>query len=259
MTDPHRPPNEDGTWHNNEAFWRECYPYLFPRQRFDVASDQVHQVMGLLGLAHGHVLDLCCGPGRHAVALAQRGLQVTAVDSSSFLLDKARQRATEAAVEIDFVAADMRCYMNPKAFDCVLNMYSSFGYFDDAADDLVVLRNIYESLKPGGSCLLDMVNKSWLSNFVEPTHSSQEPDGTLLVQRYELLDNNTRQSIEWRLIRDGQEHIFKFYIRIFSGEELRDLLHVAGFGSVALYGDLRGKRYGRRTERLIAVGHKAGV
>jgi len=79
----------------------------------------------------------------------------------------------------------------------------------------------------------------------------------LLVQRHELLDNNTRQSIEWSLTKDGQERTFKFYIRIFSGQELKDLMHAAGFSCVNLYGNLEGEKYGVMADRLIAVARKA--
>ena len=65
-------------------------------------------MIALSGVEGGDALDLGCGPGRHAVALAKRGFRVTAVDLSAFHLGKARARAADASVAIDFVEGDMR-------------------------------------------------------------------------------------------------------------------------------------------------------
>ena len=77
-------------WFENESFWRAFYPKMFNENRFAAADGQVRQVLRLAGKRRGAVLDLCCGPGRHSVAFAKRGWQVTGVDRSQFLLNKAR-------------------------------------------------------------------------------------------------------------------------------------------------------------------------
>jgi len=78
-------------WFENEEFWRELYPYMFPAERFLAAREQVDQILALSGSGRGKVLDLCCGPGRHAVEFAKHGFDVTGVDGSEFLLDRARE------------------------------------------------------------------------------------------------------------------------------------------------------------------------
>ena len=83
-------------WFEDDAFWRELYPYMFPPERLAAAAEQVAQVIALAGFSGRTVLDLCCGPGRHTVEFARLGLDVTGVDRTRFLLDRARERAQEA-------------------------------------------------------------------------------------------------------------------------------------------------------------------
>ena len=147
------------TWFENESFWREGYRFMFSDDAFRAASGQVEQIIALTGVSVGHVLDLGCGPGRHAVPLAIRGLNVTAVDGSPFLLGKAQEHANRSNVEIEFVQADVRAFHRPDRFDLAINMFSSFGYFADRADDRQVAANLHNSLRSGGLALLDVMSK----------------------------------------------------------------------------------------------------
>ncbi len=72
---------EPGPWHEQDTFWDTVAPVLFTERRWSDAPAEVEQVAYLLGLGSGaHVLDLCCGMGRHSLELARRGFQVTGVD-----------------------------------------------------------------------------------------------------------------------------------------------------------------------------------
>jgi SAM-dependent methyltransferase len=124
------------------------------------------------------VLDLCCGPGRHAVGLAQKGFGVTAVDLSPLLLEKARQHAVTSDTNVEFVLADMRSFVRPNAFDLALNFFTAFGYFADRADDQKVLTNIYSSLRPGGCVVIDIISKELLARRYE-SRVVDMPDGSI--------------------------------------------------------------------------------
>jgi len=150
-------------WFEDEEFWKEMYPFMFPEESFRLAEDQIEKVFTLAGYQGGAVLDLCSGPGRHSLALAKRGIQVTAVDRTEFLLNKAKEEATRLDLKIEFVLNDMRQFVRSRGFALVLSMYTSFGYFDDKDDDLRVLQNAYESLEPGGAILIDTLGKELLA------------------------------------------------------------------------------------------------
>ena len=139
-------------WHDDDEFWDAFQSTLFTPEHWERAPEQVD---ALLSLAKpepsARILDLCCGPGRHSLELARRGFVVTGVDRTERYLAVARARADKEGLKIEFVHADMREFVRPSAFDLVINLYTSFSYFRDPAEDRRVLENIHESLVPGGA------------------------------------------------------------------------------------------------------------
>jgi SAM-dependent methyltransferase len=243
-------------WFDDDSFWIELYPFMFPERRFADAAEQTERLVKLTKPQGREVLDLCCGPGRLSIALAQKGFLVTGVDRTAFLLKKARARAKAAEVTIEWILADMRNFLRPAAFDLVISMFTSFGYFANPQDDLQVLCNIFTNLRPGGLCLIDVRGKERVARELQATTAEALPDGTLLVQRHEVVDAWTRVRSEWILIRKGRAKTFTFHVTLYSGQELRERLEGAGFRDVTLYGNLEGDEYGPRAERLIAAARK---
>lgn len=242
-------------WFEDESFWAELYGFMFSDQRFREARAQADRIVELVRFEGTAILDLCCGPGRISIPMAQKGYAVTGVDLSAFLLEKARQRARGAGLHIEYIQEDMRRFKRPESFDLALSMFTSFGYFEDKAEDAAVLKNIYDSLKSGGSCLIDVVGKELLAGIYRPSHAHELEDGSILLERHQIFDDWTRIRNEWILIRGERAKTFRFHHTVYSGQELRDLMERVGF-RVQLYGDLSGGPYGTEAERLIAVGWK---
>lgn len=245
-------------WFDDEEFWIDLYPFLFTEERLGAAEEEIEGLLSLVPYQGGAVLDLCCGPGRHAVPLARRGLTVTGVDRSPHLLGRAEERGREAGVQVEWVRADMRDFVRPEAFDLAINMFTSFGYFDEREDDLLVLRNLRECLRPGGFLVMELTAKEWLAEGFHPTTSEELPDGSLLVQRHEIYDDWSRIRNEWILIRGRSVKRFRFHHTLYSGQELKDRLRQAGFTGVRLFGDLDGSAFGPHTKRLVAVASRPG-
>jgi len=245
-------------WFDDDLFWQELYPFMFPEERFASTPEQIEKVLTLTKPGGKAALDLCCGPGRCSIALAQAGFTVTGVDRTKFLLDKARGRARAAKTKVEWIQSDMRDFVRQDAFDLILSMFTSFGYFDDKEEDILVLRNIFNSLKSGGVCLIDVMGKERLAKILQPTTSDVLPDGTKLIQRHEIFDDWTRIRNEWILIRKGRAKSFTFHHTVYSGQELRERMRQVGFADVKLYGNLDGDGYGPNAQRLVAVASKAG-
>jgi SAM-dependent methyltransferase len=243
-------------WFDDLAFWRDTYSLMFSEKRFSNAIEQIDQVLKLTKPKGQDVLDLACGPGRWAIPFAQRGYKVTGVDKTQYLLDKAKAKTKAARLKIEWIKQDMRDFVRPQAFDLVLNMFTSFGFFDNKREDITVLQNIFTSLRPGGVFLIDVASKEWLAKMYEPTNSDILPDGTLMVQRHNISDNWTRVDNEWIFIRKGKIRSHKFSHTIYSGQELKDRMEQVGFVDIHLYGNIAGDEYGTKAQRLIAVGHK---
>jgi len=243
-------------WFDDDSFWRDLYLFMFSDQRFAEAEAQVDKALALVRPPGKSLLDLGCGPGRWAIPLARRGFQVTGVDRTKYLLAKGRANARKAGVDIEWLRKDMRDFVRPGAFDLAISMFTSFGYFDDDEEDLVVLRNVLDSLKPGGRFLIDVAGKEWVARIFQPTTSTVLEDGTRLIERHEIIDGWTRVRNEWILIRKGKVKTFNFHHTIYSGRELKDRMLAAGFHDVRLYGSLDGDEYGASAQRLVAVGQK---
>jgi SAM-dependent methyltransferase len=244
-------------WFDNEMFWKDMYPYLFTEERFSRAPEEVEKILALTKPEGKTALDLCCGPGRCSIAMAAAGFKVTGVDRTEFLLDKAVETANAARITIEWIQMDMRDFIRADAFDLALNVWTSFGYFDDKDEDLQVLSNILTNLKPGGVCLIEVLGKERLAKMFQPTTSSVLPDGTEIIQRHEIVDDWTRIQNEWILIRNGRVKRYKLNLTVYSGQELRDRLEQSGFTDVKLYGNLDGEEYGLNAQRLIAVARKS--
>ena len=244
-------------WFENDTFWSEMYPYMFSEARLAMAKDEVRNILALTGFQGGDVLDLCCGPGRHSVIFAQKGCQVTGVDRTPFLLKKAKEKAKAEGVEIEWLQKDMRYFKRPGTYDLALNMLTSLGYFDDQREDIVVLTNLYESLKPGGICVLDMMGREVLAKNFHPTVSEKYPDGNVLIQRRTIFDEWGRLHNERILVKGSKAFTFSFHQRIYSGQELKEHMLQVGFSTVKLFGSLDGDEYGPDATRLVAVAWKA--
>ena len=249
--------------HLPQEWWRELFDSLYLRTDGDVVENdantvrEVDMLVQATGLTAGDkILDLCCGPGRWSIPFARRGFRVTGVDRTRRFLDRARADARRAGVQIEWVRQDMRDFVRPGAFDLALSMFTSFGYFADQGEDLLVLRNIFASLRPGGSLLMEMAGKEILARVYQPTTSTPLPDGSVLVERHEVFDGWSRIRNLWTFVKGEKARSWRFHVTIYSGQELRYRLEQAGFTGVQLFGSFDGDEYGVDAKRLIAVARR---
>lgn len=241
-------------WYLDDDFWRTFGPLMFNADTFARAEEEVQQLLELLELPDplsGKVLDLGCGPGRHALPLAAAGLEVTAVDTSATLLDQLR--AAEGGQSIEIIEADMREFRREGHYDLALVMWTSFGYFEDESDHERVLENLRHSLAPGGRLVLDLVGLEYLCRSLEPVHLTEYEDGRLLIERPLLVDDMTRLENEWLLVDGERVDRRVFSHRVWSAGEAHALLRHNGFTVRGLYGDLAGSSYDLESERLVII------
>ncbi len=246
----------DSEWFENESFWEETYDFLFPEKLFADTNKQIDSILELTAFKGFSILDLCCGPGRCSIALAKKGFSVTGVDRSGFLLDKARERSRSEGVSVEWILEDMRDFSRPASYDLVLNLFTSFGYFDDKNDDIKVLERVFANLKPGGIFLIDVMGKERLAKIFQPSMVDVLEDGTMVLQRPEIFDNWTRVRNQWTIIKGDRARSFHFQHTIYSGQELKDRMTQVGFESIQLYGCLEASPYDSNAQRLVISGLK---
>lgn len=150
----------------------------------------------------------------------------------------------------------MRDFKRPGSFDIVLNLFTSFGYFEDPEDDRKVIENIYESLKPGGKALLEMMGKEVLARIFRERDWGEE-DGHLLLQERKLSQNWGWIEVRWILIKDNRRIEHNMSHRLYSAVELSSLLAKVGFSNIQVYGDLEGNEYNQQAKRLLMIAQKA--
>jgi SAM-dependent methyltransferase len=231
-------------------------PFMFTETSWENAPIQVDQLISLLGMAPGSkVLDCPCGPGRHALELARRGFEVTGVDRTAAYLDEARRRSQAEKLAPELLQADMRQFSRPEAFDVALSLFTSFGYFEDPAENEVVLRNYHRSLNAGGVLLMEMSGKEVIARIYQ-RRDWREVEGAFLLEERNVASDWRRMESRWILVKDGRVKEAHFSHWLYSAGELRRMLLDSGFSRVAFHGDLEGAAYDHEAKRLVAIAHK---
>ena len=244
------------TWHEDDEFWSVWMPVMFPEKRFAAAAEEAERAVGLLGVEPpAHLLDLCCGPGRHSLELARRGFCITGVDRTTSYLRQAKARAAAEGLSVEFVRADMRRFRRRRAFDGAVNLFTSFGYFEDPEDDLRAARNVCDSLKPSARLVMELMGKEVLARIFRERDWHEE-DGRLILEERRVVRDWSWIENRWILIEGDRRREHQVTHRIYSAVELRGLLTQVGFRQVDIYGGLDGSAYDQNARRLVAVARK---
>lgn len=164
------------------------------------------------------VLDLGCGNGRHALALAPYVKKITGLDLSETQLKIAEQ--SRKGERCDFVKGDMRDFQLGERFDLVLNMFTSFGYFDNINDNLSVLQRVRDHLHSKGVLILDYLNATWVRTHINPSEKK-------IIEGIEFkIDRSIENDRVHKTIQvAGRVH--KEIVTLFTKEELMSLLKAA--------------------------------
>ncbi len=251
------PDPEPDPWYHSffDASYLRVYGHLLTGERSEA---ETAFLLRALSLRPGDkLLDLCCGQGRHAVALAQRGLAVTAQDLSAGYLRQAGSLAAAAGVALDLVESDMRTIPFRDHFDAVINMFTAFGYFEDEGQNERVLAAVCGALRPGGRLLMDLLNREWLVRNYIPREWT-ERDGSLFLEERTFDAATSRNRVRFIVVGpDGtREEIGGHHIRVYALHEIIAMLDRAGLRFSTAYGGFDGEPYGLGTRRMIVVAER---
>jgi SAM-dependent methyltransferase len=244
-------------WFEDDQFWADFGFSIFNDDHWEAAAEESGSLIELLDLdGSQRIVDLCCGPGRHSLELARRGFDVTGVDRTDEYLEEARGRAEKEGLLVNFVKCDMREFAREEELDVVLNLYTSFGYFENPEDDNRLLDNVFRSLKPGGKLVIEMMGKEVLARKFTPHDWVEYPNGRILILDRKLIKHWSVIWNRWTVINGTERKEHEFEHRLYSGTELEWLLKGSGFSRVDVYGDLAGAPYDNSANRLVVVGIK---
>jgi len=228
-------------------WWRELFDSVYSRPAADQLADdaataaETAALAGAAGLETGdRVLDLCCGQGRHVLALARQGFaQVSGVDRSGALIRLARRRAEREGMPAVFHEGDARVFRGREnSADAITLLGNAFAYFDDG-DALRVLENAKRLLRAGGKLVLQASAGDWLREHFERRTWAWVDERHFLCRERSLSADGARL-----IARDVVVHAERGVIadqfygeRLYTGSALLQVLEGAGYRHVRLMAD----------------------
>lgn len=249
-------------WFEKEDFWINYSPILFDEARWQEAPTVANYVKKIANLKEkSSVLDAGCGIGRISVELAILGLNVTGVDIIQAELDAAKESADDEGVEITLLKADLRNFKTEKKFDCAVNLYTSFGYCETIEEDMMILKNIYDSLKSNGTFILECTSRETAIMYFTKGEIFDRANFTVKTH-FEVVGAWEGLRSQWDLYElgkvDNSTPIFshEFVQRLYSAADLRNQLLKIGFRNVNIYGDFDFSPYNETSRTMVIVAVK---
>lgn len=235
-----------------EWFDSPYYYTLYKNHDEDEAKQTLDNLLKALDLSpNARIMDLACGKGRHARYLAEKGYDVTGLDISAASIAFARQFEHEHLL---FFQHDMRLPFRINYYDAVMNMFTSFGYFETDKDHLKALINVGKGLKPGGLFLLDYFNSTWVRNQLVRT-GEKTVDGITFYLKKSIRGGHVFKTVEF--VTGGRHFEFRERVRLFSLEEFRNMMQLAGMEIKQSFGGYDLSPFDeRQSKRLIIIAQK---
>ncbi|HZX11556.1 MAG TPA: class I SAM-dependent methyltransferase, partial [Acidobacteriota bacterium] len=260
-------PVEDLESYVKADWWRLIFNANYLRTDGDVVEDakitkdELDLFVSALDLPKdAQILDLCCGQGRHSLELASRGYtQVTGLDRSHYLINRARKLNKQAGLKVQFKEGDARkLRFKDNSFDAVLIAGNSFGYFESAKDDQRVLEEVKRILKPEGKLLIDVTDGKYMREHFEP-RSWEWIDKNYFVCRERSLSKSGDRLISREVITHVTKGVIadQFYAeRLYAFQDLQNLLNEVGFTNISEHSKLspesqRNQDLGMMAKRIV--------
>lgn len=200
------------------------------------------------------ILDIACGHGRHANALAKAGHSVTGIDISNGFLKLAKEEAAELNVDVKYIHQDMREIDYNHCFERVFALFTSIGYFDDDQNEKV-FRNIFKALKPNGIFCFDSHNRDTFLTYFLPS-SVVERDGNFMIDERTFDSLSGRAVTKRTVIYNRSTKSFRHSVRFYNPTEIIKLFKEIGFSSVQFYENWDGNPIGQESKRMIVIAKK---
>jgi ubiquinone/menaquinone biosynthesis C-methylase UbiE len=244
-----------------DAFGRD-YLTLYLHRNDEEANRDVADIVRLIDPPRNEaLLDLCCGAGRHLVAFRRAGFShLTGLDLSEDLLAEARSRLdSESMSDIRLIQSDMRDIPTSEAFRTIVSLFTSFGYFPSTEEDARVLCSAQRALLPGGTFLLDTLNRQRVISQLVPEEASSVGAMRIAVRR-RITEDGLRVEKRTLVTQPGApETVYHESVRMYTKPEIESMLDAAGLTSPRFYGALDGRDYSETAPRMVFTAHKGNA
>ncbi len=228
------------------------YHLLYKNRDYSEAESFIDNLVSFLKPEYGsRFLDLGCGKGRHSIYLNKKGFDVTGIDLSENSIAAAKKFENERQ---NFYVHDMRKLFRTNYFDCVVNLFTSFGYFDNKRDDNATINAVYQSLKPDGYFVIDFFNAQKVINCLvaEETkiiegvefHITKKVENNFIVKQIQFNDKGKNYDFEERV----KALTFSDFEKYFSANRLK-IVHLFGNYQLEKFDEVN-------SDRLIIISKK---
>jgi SAM-dependent methyltransferase len=227
------------------------YPILYSHRDYAEAEGFItHLLQALAPAPKARFLDLACGRGRHSIFIHKHGFDVTGLDLSAASIADANLSAQEG---LRFAVHDMREPLQG-SYDYILNLFTSFGYFETVEEHITVLKNVASSLSPNGTFVLDFFNIHKVLAELVPAEEI-ERNGIHFSIKRSFENGNLIKRID--LVDGGKEYHFAECVKGFSLDDFKNLFDAAGLQIHHVWGDYAGGEFdSNRSPRLILFAGK---
>lgn len=227
------------------------YPLLYDHRNEAEAENFIRFLANKIPIQkHETWVDLACGRGRHANFVQQFCNKVYGIDLSPKSIEDAKKYESE---HLHFQVDDMRSFQLPTLADGFLNLFTSFGYFQQSSDNLLVLKQIHSFLKPNGILVIDFLNEAKVRSE--------------LIEYQEITKNNIHFKISKTIkeskvckkieILDGDKnYTFEESVQLFNLEDFSQMLNSCQFTISEYWGDYEGSTFTEKSPRLVILATK---
>ncbi len=244
-------PNLNTNWF--EAWFDSPYYHILYKDRNDAEAELfIDNLINFLQPAqNARFLDLACGKGRHAIYLNRKGFETIGIDLSPESIAHASQFENDS---LQFYVQDMRKPFRINYFKYVLNLFTSFGYFEQERDDIAVMSTVYKTLEPNGIFVLDFMNTQKVIENLVGEEKKQIAGITFQINKY------VENGFIVKRIRFFDNHKMYDYqerVKALTLNDFERYLSAANLKAVHLFGDYQLQPFQADTsDRLILVAEK---
>ena len=230
------------------------YHLLYQNRSQNEANFFIENLVENLALnENSNILDLGCGKGRHAFKLSGIFKNVDGIDLSENNINFAKQIKKQ---NLNFYIGDMRNFNMKKKYNYVFNLFTSFGYFENASENLSVLKCINNHLVDGGYLLIDFLNTTLIKNKTQIKEVKVIQDVKFDIQKF-VSGNCIMKSIQ---INDrGKTSKFNERVQLFNLEDFKSMFNETGFELIKAFGNYSLDPYCEESDRLILWAKKSNV
>lgn len=230
-------------WYEN-WFDSEYYHILYNNRNQKEAELFIDKLlMFLKPKKNSYFLDLCCGTGRHSIYLNKKGFHVDGIDLSSYSLSIAKKKQN---LKLNFFNRDMRNINEIKKYNFVINLFTSFGYFESKDDNEIVINGISTALKRNGVFVMDFINMSKCLDSIVKKEIKKIKNYSFTINKW-----YDKKYLYKKIEFLGKEYFER--IQILKKEEIINMCENQNLKLINSFGDYQLNKFDEKSERLILI------